>query len=360
MKILSNLSEGAIRRQATAESFERGWDYYRGGAVRALIQRGDTVYAEVEGSQYEPYEVQITLDPGGITGVDCSCPYNWGGWCKHLVAVGLALVHDPDEVEVRPALEDLVASLDRESLQALVDSPIICLDKAFVRVAMHGNECLVTLGTQGKPGWTNQGSFESSAFDYLESMTGVGGLLVHFADPFERPFEPPEPENEREITWASIHEQGVGERVLAMIKRPRERLILLLAIHQHMSPAEINGLNLSQVTQKFGRDYRPRVYLKKRLVRKKAVADALLQYRKRDRESFWGDSREPMFRTGKTTRSGRSRRMGAKAVEATIERYARRALQEMPAPASPIIKEPPVPPARPPMLWVSNIEYHRT
>ena len=55
---------------------------------------------------------------------------------------------------------------------------------------------------------------------------------------------------ERAITWADIHRQGVGERALAMAKRPRERLILLLTIHLHMTPAEINKLNLPQVTRR--------------------------------------------------------------------------------------------------------------
>ena len=243
-----------------------------------------------------------------------------------------------------------------ESLHELVDAPIICLAEAFVRVAMHPDECVVTLGTQGKPGWTNENSFAQDTFDYLESMSGIGGLLVNFACPYDRPLEPPEPEDEREITWWDIRRQGVGERALALAKRPRERLILLLAIHLHMSPAEINKLNLAQVTQKFGRDYRPRVYLKKRLVRKKAVADALLQYRKRDRESFW-DPKDPMFRTGKRAASGRSMRMGAKAIEASILRYAERALKAMPA--VPETKEPPALPARPPMFWIANIAYHR-
>jgi len=242
-------------------------------------------------------------------------------------------------------------------LQALVDAPIVCLAEAFVRVVMHRDEWVVTLGTRGKPGWTNRNSFAPAAFDYLASMAGIGGLLVNFACPFDRPLEPPEPEHKRATTWADIRSQGVGERALAMAKRPRERLILLLAIHLYMSPAEINKLNLSQVTQKLGRDYRSRVYLKKRLVRKKAAAEALLQYRKRDRESFWGLA-EPMFRTGKTTPSGRSMRMGARAIEATIVRYAERALKAMPAVST--VNEPLALPARPPMFWVSDIEYHRT
>jgi uncharacterized Zn finger protein len=120
MDAIPSLTESLLRRQATAESFQRGWEYYRGGAVGALIRRGDTIQAEVEGSQYEPYEVQITFDSGGITGVDCSCPYDWGGWCKHIVAAALVVLNDPDKVEVRPALEDLVGGLDHEALQELV------------------------------------------------------------------------------------------------------------------------------------------------------------------------------------------------------------------------------------------------
>ncbi len=243
-----------------------------------------------------------------------------------------------------------------ESLQTRIDAPIVYLAEAFVRIVRHRDECVVTVGTLGKPGWSNQNPFSLTAFDYLASMAGIGGFLIHFADPFERPFEAPQPETEQPLTWADIRRPGVGERALTLIKRPRERLILLLAVHLRMSPAEINSLNLFQVTQKLGRDVRLRVYLKKRLVRKKAVAEALLQYRQRERESYW-DSKEPMFRTGKTTRSGRSRRMGAKAIEAAIERYAQRALKGMPVVAT--VQEPSVPPVRPPMLWVSDIEYHR-
>ena len=79
---------------------------------------------------------------------------------------------------------------------------------------------------------------------------------------------------------------------------------------------------MKQVTQKLGRDYRLRVYLKKRLIRKKALADALLQFRQREREWLY-DKQEPMFRTGKTSRSGRSRRMETRAIEDVIERYAK-------------------------------------
>lgn len=245
-----------------------------------------------------------------------------------------------------------------ESLQGLVETPIVYLAAAFVRVVLlHNGTCVVTVGTRGKPGWSHESHFTPDVFDYLEALSGIGGCLVHIACPFDRDAEPPAPKDERAISWAAIHRPGVGERALAMVKHPRERLILMLAIHLHMDPDEINKLNLAQVTQKLGRDGRFRAYLKKRLVRKKAVADALVSFRQRDRESSWY-SKEPMFRTGKTTASGSSMRMGAKAIEALIMRYAERALKAMPA--VPQTKEPPALPERPPMFWIPHIECHRS
>ena len=119
MKIPS-LNEAAIRRQATPESFSRGESYYWGGAVLSLVQRGNTVQAKVAGSQFEPYRVQVAFDEGGVTDAFCDCPYSWGGWCKHIVAVLLACAREPDRVEPRPTLDELLAGLDREQLRDLL------------------------------------------------------------------------------------------------------------------------------------------------------------------------------------------------------------------------------------------------
>lgn len=118
--IIPGLSESLIHQHASAESFRRGEEYYRGGAVRSLVRRGDVLRAEVEGSEYEPYLVRVAFDEGGISEVGCSCPYDWGGWCKHIVAVLLTCTRDPGEIEVHPELEELIVGLDREQLRDLV------------------------------------------------------------------------------------------------------------------------------------------------------------------------------------------------------------------------------------------------
>lgn len=83
---IPKLSEATIRRHASASSLERGASYYRAWAVVAVTQRGQTLRAEVEGNEVEPYEVRLTFDQGALTSAVCSCPYTGSGWCKHIVA----------------------------------------------------------------------------------------------------------------------------------------------------------------------------------------------------------------------------------------------------------------------------------
>ncbi|NWF79795.1 MAG: SWIM zinc finger domain-containing protein [Chloroflexi bacterium] len=118
---LPPLSEAQIRQHASAESFARGADYERRGAVGQLVLRGDLLQTEVEGSEYEPYRVTVSLDAGGVRAASCSCPYDWGGWCKHIVATLLAYIHAaPGAVVVRPPLAELLAGLDRGQLEGLL------------------------------------------------------------------------------------------------------------------------------------------------------------------------------------------------------------------------------------------------
>jgi uncharacterized Zn finger protein len=120
MDPLPNVTEASIRQHASADSYHRGREYYDQGAVLSIVRRDQQLQAEVEGSQYEPYRVQITYDAGGIAQALCSCPYDWGGWCKHIVATLLAALHSPATVEERPSMQMLLAGLEREQLQALL------------------------------------------------------------------------------------------------------------------------------------------------------------------------------------------------------------------------------------------------
>src|SRR5919197_5717840 len=116
------LTEAQIRQLALPETFARGREYFERGAVTHLTRRGAELQAEVEGSQYTPYQVQVTLAESGVTRAACTCPYaaSWEGACKHIVATLLACVHEPEQVEEHPPLEAVLAPLDRDQLQALM------------------------------------------------------------------------------------------------------------------------------------------------------------------------------------------------------------------------------------------------
>jgi len=113
-------NEGNIQRGASEQSYGRGESYFHGGAVTSLVRRGNEIQAQVEGSAFEPYQVSIDFDEGGITRVFCSCPYDWGGWCKHIVAALLACLREPESINERPPLEKLLEEFDQQQLKKLL------------------------------------------------------------------------------------------------------------------------------------------------------------------------------------------------------------------------------------------------
>jgi uncharacterized Zn finger protein len=116
------LTEAQIRAFALPETFARGREYFESGTVTHLTRRGAELQAEVEGSQYTPYQVHVTLAERGLAKAVCTCPYaeSWEGACKHIVATLLACVHQPEQVEEHPPLDTVLAPLDRDQLHALV------------------------------------------------------------------------------------------------------------------------------------------------------------------------------------------------------------------------------------------------
>ncbi len=85
------LTETTLRQLATATSYSRGEDYFYNGYVGRIKRTGNTFTGKVSGS--ERYDVTLTVSPSGPD-IDCSCPYEFGGICKHAVAFGLAVLEE--------------------------------------------------------------------------------------------------------------------------------------------------------------------------------------------------------------------------------------------------------------------------
>jgi uncharacterized Zn finger protein len=114
------ITEAEVRGLATTQSFDRGYRYYRSSSVFEIIRRGNLFTARVEGSAYEPYRVQVTVSDASIVETSCTCPYDWGGICKHIVAVLLKVIHKPETIVEKPALTTMLVDLTAVQLRQIL------------------------------------------------------------------------------------------------------------------------------------------------------------------------------------------------------------------------------------------------
>lgn len=116
---LPRLTEAQIRKLATEQSFQRGDRYYQQGRILNPMRQEAALWADCQGSDL--YHPRVTLGKQGIVSADCTCPYDWGGLCKHQVALLLAYVHQPDTFHAIPPLSEMLAARSREDLIELVE-----------------------------------------------------------------------------------------------------------------------------------------------------------------------------------------------------------------------------------------------
>jgi uncharacterized Zn finger protein len=114
------LSEAAIRAGATEKSFARGRELFRRGAVSRAAIQGCKLSGACEGTESPFYRVRAELDEGGVRSASCTCPYDFGGYCKHVVALLLSYAHEPESFAVRKEPAELLSELSREQLLALL------------------------------------------------------------------------------------------------------------------------------------------------------------------------------------------------------------------------------------------------
>jgi uncharacterized Zn finger protein len=115
---LGSLTPARIEGLAGDRSFARGVAYHAEGRVEVQPASSNVVRATVRGSI--PYEVELSEHRGNLRW-SCSCPMGDDGvFCKHCVAVALALVGDIGPADERLDPGAYLRSLDREELVDLV------------------------------------------------------------------------------------------------------------------------------------------------------------------------------------------------------------------------------------------------
>lgn len=113
------LSERTLLEAAGDRSYARGEDYVR--YVRGLRITAEKAYASVQAKRV--YTVELDWSGSQPDG-SCTCPHHFdGNFCKHLVAVGLAVIDSgavDDVARATSVLETAVQAMDVEELRELV------------------------------------------------------------------------------------------------------------------------------------------------------------------------------------------------------------------------------------------------
>ncbi len=114
------ISESALKSASSFESFTRGYKLYQSDAIFDTFRLGDLLTGKCEGSSAPFYQLRVQMDEGGIQEASCTCPYDWGGYCKHIVALMLTYIHNPDAFIEQKNIEELVSQLDKDGLVRLI------------------------------------------------------------------------------------------------------------------------------------------------------------------------------------------------------------------------------------------------
>jgi uncharacterized Zn finger protein len=133
-----SITQADIERWVGPASFQRGQRYYHQGMIFKTRIKGQTLQSRCHGSRAASYQVQATIEGQQIQSADCSCPVGAGGHCKHVAALLLTWLNDPERFQESESLEadlekrskaDLIVlirlMLEREpDLEVLLDLPL--------------------------------------------------------------------------------------------------------------------------------------------------------------------------------------------------------------------------------------------
>lgn len=155
-----------IKSFCNQQSYDRGVRYLRQGRIEELNIKDQNVKAKVRGSQL--YEVRLDLDEPDFDAI-CTCPYDWGGYCKHIVATLLKLTEkDTEDFETS---DEKRAERIEESLQQATDKELRnFLRREFKRNSKTERRFLLWFGESAE-----ENKFESYKRELRELLDRASG-----------------------------------------------------------------------------------------------------------------------------------------------------------------------------------------
>ena len=119
-----SLTRRQIDARAADKVYVRGEALYETGAITSPSRRGNEISARCRGSAAAPYRVWAQFKNAKVEAASCDCPYDWGGDCKHIVAMLLAYMREPNQFEPRKTLREELESREKTDLLDIIEDMI--------------------------------------------------------------------------------------------------------------------------------------------------------------------------------------------------------------------------------------------
>ena len=222
------LTEDYIAKLTDSKRFERGMDYWRdGGRLENLQRDGWTLMGNCWGDlnpitrDRRYYHLTVTLTPEGISGQNCTCSdFRGRRLCKHLVALLLAWVHEPQRFKVvsekkerRPIKRQVPRQVERQHV-FLVDFGVAkVMEEVDPKRPRSSSIVAWTDGYSPPEQYASGGQVDARSDQYALAATMVFALTGKTPDDaFTRmakfregePTLPPKPDGVPESVWKAI------------------------------------------------------------------------------------------------------------------------------------------------------------
>jgi len=176
---LPKITEDIIESLASDSSLRKGYSYFHSGAVVKLWIESSAYKAHVEGS--ELYTVTISEKKGSIQ-TECTCPYDWGGVCKHIVAAMLAIIHDKKIKKHKKDTKDIKTLIEKIDAGRL---------KTFLFEILSGDAALLEdfkIFAKGKEETSNTAEkYKKEILSQLNKLKGIEYYYNDYHDSYEHP-----------------------------------------------------------------------------------------------------------------------------------------------------------------------------
>src|SRR5437868_4964021 len=112
MTTIPPITEQDIRTLVGEQTFQQGQQYFQDEAIFDAYQQGMTLKSHCHGSLPTPYRVQVTCGTTGTSDAICTCsgnsPMPKGYYCKHIAALLLTWLKQPEKFSELPPVETLL------------------------------------------------------------------------------------------------------------------------------------------------------------------------------------------------------------------------------------------------------------